>query len=481
MKELTKNMPIVASPADDKDGYRGIRQLIWLYFWLLIFEGALRKWILPGLSNQLLIVRDPVLLLCYAVALRKGAFPSRPFIFCILGLGLAAAFFSVFGLWTGSSRSTMVVLLYGLRSSFLHLPLIFLIAQVFSRRDVERVGSWLLALAVPMVILVFFQYRAGPEAWVNTGAGGLEGGGQIGVAVSGVDKIRPPGVFSYNTGLTAYLSLVGAYLLMHFLGGGKQYRRWLALAGTFALVASVPLAMSRSTLVSLVVVACAGFLCVIVRPEKLSRSLAAVLVPVLAVLVMGRMSFFGEGMEILGERMMGEQGGGIKVGIFDRAMDSFTKPVKIISEAPFFGAGLGVGSNVGAKLLRGQAGFILSEGGWERNVDEMGPLIGLLYIFLRIAIVGHMASVAWKALRRGSTLSFLLLSACGLPVLNGNFSQPTALGFSVLVAGLCLAAAKDLEVESVRTRDLDNLPVSPPRIRGRSAYAERLHGAGRTK
>jgi hypothetical protein len=136
---------------------------------------------------------------------------------------------------------------------------------------------------------------------------------------------------------------------------------------------------------------------------------------------------------------------------------------------------------VGAKLLKGQAGFILSEGEWERNLSEMGPLIGVLYIFLRIAIVGHMASVAWKALKRGSTLSFLLLSACGLPVLNGNFSQPTALGFSVLAAGLCLAAAKDLEVESVLPQALANLSASPPRIRGRSAYAERLHGAGRTK
>lgn len=40
-----------------------LRQLFWLYFWLLIFEGALRKWLLPGLSNVLLLVRDPVALL----------------------------------------------------------------------------------------------------------------------------------------------------------------------------------------------------------------------------------------------------------------------------------------------------------------------------------------------------------------------------------------------------------------------------------
>jgi hypothetical protein len=46
-----------------------LRQLLWLYFWLLIFEGALRKWLLPGLSTPLLLVRDPVALR----SLQKGA------------------------------------------------------------------------------------------------------------------------------------------------------------------------------------------------------------------------------------------------------------------------------------------------------------------------------------------------------------------------------------------------------------------------
>src|SRR5438128_1892579 len=40
-----------------------LKRLIWLYFWLLIFEGVFRKWIVPQLANPLLLVRDPVLLL----------------------------------------------------------------------------------------------------------------------------------------------------------------------------------------------------------------------------------------------------------------------------------------------------------------------------------------------------------------------------------------------------------------------------------
>ena len=35
-----------------------IKQMIWLYFFLLIFEGALRKWFLPFLATPLLVVRD---------------------------------------------------------------------------------------------------------------------------------------------------------------------------------------------------------------------------------------------------------------------------------------------------------------------------------------------------------------------------------------------------------------------------------------
>jgi hypothetical protein len=39
---------------------RKIQLLFWVYFWLIIFEGAIRKWLLPGLSTPLLVIRDPI-------------------------------------------------------------------------------------------------------------------------------------------------------------------------------------------------------------------------------------------------------------------------------------------------------------------------------------------------------------------------------------------------------------------------------------
>src|SRR5262245_65856612 len=52
---------------------RRIETLVLLLFWLLLFEGALRKWVLPEYSRYLFFVRDPVLLLIYWHALRAQA------------------------------------------------------------------------------------------------------------------------------------------------------------------------------------------------------------------------------------------------------------------------------------------------------------------------------------------------------------------------------------------------------------------------
>ena len=48
-----------------------MRLLIWAYLWLLLFEGAIRKWIAPGLDAPLLVIRDPIV----ALDLLRGPAP----------------------------------------------------------------------------------------------------------------------------------------------------------------------------------------------------------------------------------------------------------------------------------------------------------------------------------------------------------------------------------------------------------------------
>src|ERR1700736_5890600 len=117
--------------AEQTDSLLGtLRLLVWLYFWLLLWEGALRKWFFPSLSTPLLIVRDPVVLLIYAIALAKGVFPFNRFILLIAALGIASfgASLIVF--------DRLSIIAYGLRTNFLHLPLIFVLPNVMRQKHV---------------------------------------------------------------------------------------------------------------------------------------------------------------------------------------------------------------------------------------------------------------------------------------------------------------------------------------------------------
>src|SRR5438105_10937467 len=97
-----------------------VRQLIWLYLWLLLTEGALRKWVMPRFSDPLLIVRDPVVLVIYLLAIKAHIFPRNRFIF---SLTIIAAFSWAVGALVLEPylplKPLFLVTAFGFRSNFL--------------------------------------------------------------------------------------------------------------------------------------------------------------------------------------------------------------------------------------------------------------------------------------------------------------------------------------------------------------------------
>src|SRR5450756_2810632 len=73
-----------ASKARFVDENKTLRQLIWLYLVLWLIEGGLRRWFLPGLNTPLLLIRDPVVIAIYGVAISRNLFPSNLFMTCLL-------------------------------------------------------------------------------------------------------------------------------------------------------------------------------------------------------------------------------------------------------------------------------------------------------------------------------------------------------------------------------------------------------------
>jgi hypothetical protein len=413
-----------------------IKWWIWFYFWMLIFEGALRKWILPQASDILLIVRDPIALWIYFLAYRSNKFTSSGVIHLIF---FVAFLMFLGGLLNGvADDHLLTVNLFGLRTNFLHLFLLFVIPKFFDYHDVKTLGKWILIISMPMAFLMAIQFLSPADAYINKTVG-LEGGRQIYAALG---KIRPPGVFSFITGPASFYPLVMAFLL-HGLVQKKTYPLWLLISSGFSLAIALAVSGSRITLLSVCIVAASLLVIAILRQEFITKSIWVVLVGTFIGLGLSSVPIFLEGTSVFATRIENasesESRGG---GLLTRILTSFTDAFLDLEDLPFFGHGLGLGTNVGAALSGSRGQYLLAEGEWQRVVLESGILLGTIYILLRIFIILNLTQYALKKLSSGNTLPFLLLSACASLLLNGQFGQPTILGFAVLGAGLCLASGQ---------------------------------------
>lgn len=453
-----------------------IRKLIWLYFWLLLLEGALRKWALPDLSTPLLVIRDPVVLAIYFLSFRARVFPWNAWVVVLVVLGCIDLMTTFYQLWDYvPPQHITAVTVYGIHSNFFHLPLVFVIGKVLTFEDVKRIGWWTLVLIVPMTVLMILQFRSGADAFVNRAAGG-EGD----VLMSSMNKVRTSGTFSFVIGVVAYFSMATGYVVWGCLTRGV-YSRWLLAVGCAALIFGTAVSGSRSVVGACGVVVASLLVVMILRPRIINRFGQVLLAVAVLGFIVTRTPIFREGAKVLSTRFSEvaeatEQS--IALDLLSRSVSPFYDAWKVIPVAPALGWGLGVGTNAGAKLLVGQSGFLLMEGEWPRIIMENGPLLGIAYLLWRTAFVLRIAWLTIKSVLIGNLLPLLLFASSGLPLLMGQFGQPTILGFAVFVTGLAVAAMSGNTIVASGEPPVDatRTPLKP--VRGRSAYAERLHGAG---
>lgn len=405
-----------------------IKRLFWLYFLLLVGEGVLRKWVVPGLSEPLLIIRDPVAFAIYVLAFMSGRFPVRPAILALVGLAAASFAFSVI------AGTQPLVIAYGIRINYFHVPLIFIMAGLLDRDDIIAYGRAVLWLTPPIGALMVLQFKAGENSWLNAGAGG-ELGGQLRGALG---KVRPPGPFTFISGPVLWFSLAAAFTFYGWLKRGT-YPRLLLIAATCTIVIAIPISISRMLLFSVLVVVAFGGLAALRNP----RQAFAVLIPLICVALTFAAIGGGEMTEAFESRWKDSTSSGLHTSIVGRFFSDYLGIFSILSDAPLFGNGIGMGSNVGARFATGRMGFQLAESEWAKIVLELGPLVGLAYILYRSWLALRLMLSSWQALfSRGDTLPWLLCGACVLPVINGQWGPPTILGFAVFGAGLTLAAAR---------------------------------------
>jgi hypothetical protein len=292
--------------------------------------------------------------------------------------------------------------------------------------------------------------------------------------------VRTSGTFTFVIGVVAYYALATAFLIWAVLRR-DVYRTGLLVAAGVALVIGISVSGSRSVVGACGLVIASLLVVLFLRPDRLNRFGQGLVVALILGLIISRTPIFREGINVLSTRFSEAAGTeqSIARGLVMRPLAVFEEAFSVFDRAPFFGYGLGVGTNAGAKFLVGYSVFLLAEGEWSRIILESGPLLGIAYLAWRTALVGRIGWLTLKSLRRGNLLPLLLFSASFLPLLSGQLGQPTILGFAVFVTGLALAARNEEASLATAAPALSGPhAASGQRIVGRrSVYAERMQGS----
>jgi len=452
-----------------------IRQLVWAYFWLLLIEGALRKWVLPQYSNPLLLLRDPVMLAIYYYSIRARVFPQNIWVIALWSIGICSALAILLSPifpylpWL----QLVAVDAYGFRTNFMHLPIIFIMASVFDHEDVKKFGWWILLVMIPMSLVMLAQFEASPDSFINRTAG-LGEGEQL---TAGGGKIRPPATFSFISGPIFYITAAAAFVIYGALTRAV-YNTWLLIISGAALVVAVVVSGSRACVVSVLVVVMTIAIAFVFRRQAVNRFGRTLIIVVIGVLIIMRLPFFKEGTEVLSNRFIDSAEATdttITKGLIARVFEDMTQGLTHIDKFPLWGYGLGIGTNVGGRVLVGRPAFLLAESEWSRVLGENGAIFGLAFLIWRVLFTWKLGRLSFTALRRGDLLPILIFSSSFILLLNGQLGQPTTLGFATLLNGLCLAATRPRTDSQTSALPLpDQAPAKTlPR---RSAYANRLHG-----
>lgn len=409
-----------------------VHLLLFIYC-LMLIEGVLRKWVVPQLATPLFFLRDPFVVYLYFHAARHRLFASKRYFRWWLLFGIVSSVTGLVG-YIGTDAALEAWML-GVRGYWIYVPLGFVAASVLTRNDCIRFIYLNLLIAIPYSFLVIVQYQSPGNSFVNK----LIAEDSVGVGL-GADVIRPAGLFTWtgqNVGFTAFV--VANFVAAILMGFERNWKKLTLGVSAIAICSMAVLTGSRSIYFLVAGILSATTLAAfMVRPTQKTVTAAIAILAIAGFsfwLLQNRYPDMYEAMLIRLDRAEASEG-----SIFGRASSGATNFVDPLLTAPVMGHGIGRGTpSISAYL--GEANLALGESDLSRNVNELGPAIGLWLVGLRYMFAFVLISLAFRAARLGDrwVLPFAGLAAIQIGV--GQWTHSSANAFLPwLAVGLVLAA-----------------------------------------
>jgi hypothetical protein len=434
---------------------RLVVKLVFAIYVLLIFEGALRKWVIPSYHQAVFFVRDPLVFGAIVIAFYHRLIPRSPLLAGLVALSISFAYLAAYHVIELEVKT--VTVLYGWRSYFFYALLCLVIRHTFNREDVFRMVRFTLLVAIPMAALSFWQFRSPKGAFINRQLPGTE----IFTVAQGV--VRTTGTFTFTIGMSLFVGSAVACLAIAYLSPRRMFSPWTMAAVFIGVATCLAVSGSRTAFMHSAIIVLA--LAAVEMSRPLLRQRLRIYVQALCLigaLVAVVVAGYSQAMELLAERMSTASASGENVSL--RILYYLVGGVITQGDTPFFGYGLGVGSGGGSYLETGFSHFTLAEYEIDRVILECGPLLGLAYMGGRWAVAAWMFHGALRCMRvRRDHVPLLLVSFSGVMLMVGQITfQGTANGFCWIFTGLTLAALRTSSTTEPPRFQPTLVPVSRP-------------------
>lgn len=421
------------------------KKAFWIYLFLIFIEGSMRKWFMPGLSSVWMMCREPIVIWTVLTLVNSKYLKSAVAkTFMVIGLFMLMTTLA-FG------HSNLMVALFGFRIWFFHIPYIFIMSQKLNREDLIRICQFLLIMFLPMTVIYVMQWAAPPSAWINAQVGGI-------VAAEGQNAaygaLRPSGIFAHCAGSVYYNPIVVAiFIAMMFSPFYKQIlspikKEYLLLG--IAVVLTLITSVSRGTVIQSI--GTALFVAILLiftgKTKYFGKLLIGFCMVYILFNVLSDVSIAGKNLlDPITSRFedAAETEGGTSGIIDSRILEPyrFWNDKGKLLNPPFFGYGIGAGSNFGTQMLGLGTAWGLGEWSSQIVTNEMGFLFGGIVFFLRVGFSIYMLPKCLRLLTNNNDILPICLWTLSINYFgNGNINLTMTLGWIVVVTILFLLSIR---------------------------------------
>ncbi|GEM_PF-3588803 len=240
------------------------------FFVYVVLEGALRKWVLPGFSSELFVLKDIILSFAFMAWLT-----SRDSV----RVALQPDEISLWGAWLlltvgyAAAGGFAVESLVGLRYYLIPLPLLYLVPAILRNMpDLNRLAVRYLWCALAITALGAYQYLSPVDSVINQYAWrsdpddavatfGISEDSLLGVPL---DRPRITGTFSYISPYATFLQAVWFIAWVVLVQSTRRGERLFAAAALVAILVNIAMTGSRGPMLLSLILA-VPFVVVVLR------------------------------------------------------------------------------------------------------------------------------------------------------------------------------------------------------------------------